>query len=180
MRALINRLRSDEALMLAYQRGDGDAFECLYLRHKDGLYAFLYHSYPRLAVVEELAQEAWLGVVNSAATYRPRAQFRTWLYQIARNRLADFRRRRDNNHASLEEVPEPLADAGGDKRLALQRQLMSAIAELPAAQREALLLQEQGFSLREIAAVTGEGEETIKSRLRYARGQLRQLLGDRI
>ena len=180
MRALINRLRSDEALMLAYQRGDVAAFECLYLRHKDGLYAFLYHSYPRLAVVEELAQEAWLGVVNSAATYRPQARFRTWLYQIARNRLADFWRRRDNRHTSLEEVAEPLADTGADKRLALQRELMSAIAKLPAAQREALLLQEQGFSLREIAAITAEGEETIKSRLRYARGQLRQLLGDRI
>lgn len=41
MLTLINRLRSDEALMLAYQRGDEAAFECLYHRHKDGLFAFL-------------------------------------------------------------------------------------------------------------------------------------------
>jgi RNA polymerase sigma-70 factor (ECF subfamily) len=178
MRALINRLKSDEALMLAYQRGDSAAFECLYHRHKNGLYAFLYNSCPSMAVVEELAQDAWMGVVNSAASYRAQAQFRTWLYQIARNRMADFWRRRDNTHQPLEQVPEPLADAGADSRLALQQRLMTAIAQLPAAQREALLLQEQGFSLRDIAQITAEGEETIKSRLRYARRQLRQLLGD--
>ena len=177
MRSLIYRLRNDEALMQAYQRGDTDAFECLYHRHKDGLYAFLYRSYPRLAVVEELAQEAWLGVVNGAANYRPEASFKTWLYQIGHNRLVDFWRRRDNQHGSLEDLPEPAAKTDGDSRQALERRLLAAIGELPAAQRDALLLQEQGFSLRDIAQITGDGEETIKSRLRYARTQLRERLG---
>ena len=54
---------------------------------------------------------------------------------------------------------------------------MSAIGRLPNEQRDALLLQEQGFSQREIADITRCGEETVKSRLRYARAQLRQHLG---
>lgn len=177
MLALINRLKSDEALMLAYQRGDTGAFECLYRRHKDGLFAFLYRSCPRLAVVEELAQDAWLAVVNSAPGYRPEARFKTWLYQIARNRLVDFWRRRDNTHGPLDTAPEPLADNSGAARQELQQCLMTAIGELPHEQRDAILLQEQGFSLREIAEISGDGEETIKSRLRYARKQLRQALG---
>ena len=109
--------------------------------------------------------------------YRAEALFRTWLYQIARNRLVDFRRRKDNAHATLDDVPEPAADAGADERGELQQQLMGAITRLPGEQRDALLLQEQGFSLREIADITGQVEETVKSRLRYARGQLRQQLG---
>ena len=54
---------------------------------------------------------------------------------------------------------------------------LAAIGELPLEQRDALLLQEQGFSLAEIVEITGTGEETIKSRLRYARKQLRKQLG---
>ena len=177
MLGLINRLKSDEALMLAYQRGDTSAFECLYHRHKDGLFAFLYRSCPRQAVVEELAQEAWMAVVKAAERYQPRASFKTWLYQIARNRLVDFWRGRDNTHSSLEAVPEPVVDSHSNSRQDMQQQLLAAIAELPVEQRDALLLQDQGFSLREIAEITGDGQETVKSRLRYARTQLRRQLG---
>jgi RNA polymerase sigma-70 factor (ECF subfamily) len=177
MLTLINRLKSDEALMQAYQRGDTGAFESLYQRHKDGLFTFLYRSCPRPAVVEELAQEAWFGVVRAAPDYRPGAAFRTWLYQIGRNRLADYWRRRDNHHTDLELAPEPVASNAGEAG-DLEARLMAAIGALPAEQRDTLLLQEQGFSLSDIAAITGSGVETIKSRLRYARGQLREQLGE--
>ncbi len=178
MRQLINRLKSDEALMLAYQRGDTDAFECLYQRHKDALCTFLYRSYPRPAIVEELAQDAWFAVIDGAREFRADARFRTWLYQIARNRLTDFWRRKDNNHSALETDHAPLTDAGADEKKELARELMAAIGSLPGEQRDALLLQEQGFSLRDIAKITGELEETVKSRLRYARKQLRRILGE--
>lgn len=164
--------------MQAYQRGDASAFECLYHRHKDGLFSFLYRSCPRPDVVEELAQEAWAAVVNRAPGYTPQAQFKTWLYQIARNRLADYWRRLDNRHQRLEEVQEAATidtHAPGEDPGEL---LLSAIGKLPSEQRDALLLQQQGFSQRDIAAITGAGEETIKSRLRYARKQLREQLGE--
>jgi RNA polymerase sigma-70 factor (ECF subfamily) len=77
----------------------------------------------------------------------------------------------------LDVVSEPLTDCGAPDREELQARLMTAIAALPGPQRDALLLQEQGFSLQEIASITGELEETVKSRLRYARRQLRELLG---
>ena len=181
MLTLINRLKSDEALMLAYQRGDTPAFESLYHRHKDGLFTFLYRSCPRHAVVEELAQDTWTGVINSAQRYRSEARFKTWLYQIAHNRLVDFWRRRDNRHTGLEDIAEPAAEpVNTGARQELTKQLMAAIGELPGEQRDALLLQEQGFSQREIADITRCGEQTVKSRLRYARKQLRQQLGGKL
>jgi RNA polymerase sigma factor (sigma-70 family) len=178
MLTLINRLKSDEALMLAYQRGDEAAFECLYHRHKDGLFAFLYRSCPRRAVVEELAQDAWTGVINSAQSYRNKARFKTWLYQIAHYRLVDFWRRRDNGHTPLENIPEPGTGSHTAAQEELSERLMAAIAKLPGEQRDTLLLWEQGFSQREIAEITRCGQETVKSRLRYARQQLRQQFGD--
>ncbi len=175
MRQLLNKLKSDESLMLAYRDGDAGAFEQLYGRHKDGLYAFLYRNCPRPAVVEELAQDTWMAVVNRATSYRPEARVRTWLYQIAHNRQVDFWRARDNRHVSTEEVqgscepraPEPVS--GLDD-------IMSAIGELPREQKDALLLREQGFGLADISEITGAGEETVKSRLRYARKQLKAAL----
>ncbi len=176
MLQLVNRLKSDEALMLAYQRGDTRAFESLYHRHKDGLFTFLYRSCGRPAIVEELAQEAWAAVVSGAANFRAESSFKTWLYQIGRNRLTDFWRRRDNQHETLEAAPEPVAAPSGIREHSLETELMHAIGALPLEQRDTLLLQEQGFSLRDIAHITGCGEETVKSRLRYARQTLRTAL----
>ena len=57
--------------------------------------------------------------------------------------------------------------------------LQPALAALPPAQREAFLLhQEGGLELAEIAALTGAGVETVKSRIRYALAKLRAELGD--
>ena len=173
---LIHRFRSDEALMQAYCGGDCSAFEALYHRHKDGLYAFLYRCCPRREAAEELAQDTWTAVIDRVNSYRPEAAFRTWLYQIARNRAADYWRRRDNSHQPLE--VEPAGENPGESRDEVARSLLAAIGRLPAEQRDTLLLQQQGFSQQDIAAITGAAEETVKSRLRYARRQLREQLGE--
>ena len=74
--------------------------------------------------------------------------------------------------SSLEE-PQTRAES-----IELGAALRDALAELPAEQRDAFLLQyEGGLSLAEIAATTGVGTETVKSRLRYAVAKLRDALG---
>jgi RNA polymerase sigma-70 factor (ECF subfamily) len=182
MLPLFNRLKSDESLMLAYQGGDAGAFELLYKRHKDGLFAFLFRNYPRYAVAEELAQETWVAVINAAARYKSEARFRTWLYQIAHNKLVDHWRRPDNRHtpfdtaAEVSTINEDAIDPL-ESRIFKER-LMTALATLPRDQKDAILLQEQGFSHADIAEITGVGAETVKSRLRYARHQMREQLGE--
>ena len=74
--------------------------------------------------------------------------------------------------------PSPGAPAAssGEQRIA---RLRSALDALPIAQREAFLLHEEAeMGLADIAAVTGENAETVKSRLRYAVKNLRSSLGD--
>ena len=71
-----------------------------------------------------------------------------------------------------DERPERIVE-----RKALAEQIVAAVQSLPDVQREAFLLSEEGdMSLEEIAALTGVGRETVKSRLRYALGKLRQEL----
>ncbi|MCC7463991.1 MAG: sigma-70 family RNA polymerase sigma factor [Gammaproteobacteria bacterium] len=179
----------DEALMRRFAAGDAAAFETLYRRHERGVWRFIRRSVASQAVADELMQEVWFAVARTAARYRPQARFPTWLYTLARHRVIDVWRRA-RPLASLD-APDPdgtpllerLASGGEDEPLqhcAREEQsaaLLDALAALPREQREAFLLQaECGLAVEEIAAATGVGFETAKSRLRYARARLQQAL----
>lgn len=180
---------SDERLMLAYRDGDASAFESLYRRYRPRLYRHLAHQCGDTRVAEELYQEIWLKVINARADYEPLAKFSTWLFRIAHHRLIDhYRQHRrdvlaayDGDPDILEALPAPTTcnPAQETERRNLARRLAGALDALPAPQREAFLLAEEGgLSLEEIASATAVGRETVKSRLRYAVGKLRIALED--
>jgi RNA polymerase sigma factor (sigma-70 family) len=176
---------SDEALMMKYQQGNAAAFEKLYHRHKNPLFAYLYRSHVDLSVIEEIAQEAWMAVINSASNYKPSAKFKTYLYAIAHRKLVDYWRKHkfDSNVDHVDAKGEPLIDklAATTKPVSdsidLSMDLLLALESLSKEQQQAFLLKEEGFTRKEIAVMTGSNEETIKSRIRYASGQLRSMLG---
>src|SRR5690606_31130625 len=114
--------------------------------------------------------------------------FSPWLYRIARNCLTD----RWRHLASVESLhvadDDALLGAGSDGLHQPQRRAESAdigarwraaLAALPTAQREAVLLKfEAGLDVDEIAAVTATHRETAKSRLRYGLSKLREMLAE--
>lgn len=180
---------ADETLMLAYAAGDARAFEILYDRHALPVWRFVQRSVQDHALADDLVQDVWFSLLRQAPSYRPTARFRTWLFTLAHHRMVDHWRTR-KAHASLDAETEEgaaladtlAADSGfGPVRQLQSREqaqaLLDALADLPAAQREAFLLQaEGGFSVAEISQATGVNAETAKSRLRYARERLRQAL----
>jgi RNA polymerase sigma factor (sigma-70 family) len=180
---------SDEALMGRYARGDAAAVAVLYRRHEMRLWRYLERNTGNRATADELMQEVWFAVARDAPRYRPSARFTTWLFTIAHNRMIDTMRAM-RPQVSLEAVGEegellaeqsdcgggPLAAAvAGDQASALTR----ALGQIPPEQRAAFLLQVEGdLSVEEIAEITRSSFETAKSRLRYARTKLRQLLSE--
>ncbi|OED39925.1 hypothetical protein AB833_13570 [Chromatiales bacterium (ex Bugula neritina AB1)] len=172
-------LYSDASLLRKYARGDAAAFEMLYRRHKDALFHFLHCSLPNAAIVEEIAQDSWVKVIEQAPHYKSTAAFRTWLFTIARNRLIDHQRRKINNTPQTDDsiLQQRSSDDLPAEDQALLRELLDALELLPAEQRDSFLLQQQGFSNKEIAEITGVGTETVKSRLRYARSATRERMG---
>jgi RNA polymerase sigma factor (sigma-70 family) len=183
--------RSDETLMLLYKDGDIAAFNELYRRHARGLYSFINWRSPRREWVDEVMQETWASLHNARARYQPQSSFRTFLFQIANNKLVDYIRANhkttlasdlgengdgtqifDNIVDTTERMQE--TDAGLEQKQRMDW-LRRAVAMLPGEQREALALQQfSGMSLSEIAELTATPVETIKSRLRYAMQKLRQ------
>jgi len=184
---------SDEALMLSFARGDAAAFEELYRRHESRVFRYLCRNVRDPEAANDLMQDVWFAVARSAARYQPTARFTTWLYTLAHHRMVDaFRGRRD--HESLDARPqggdgdslaerlpadprtEPAAEAEADED---GQRVLRAVGQLPAEQRDAFLLKaEAELSVEEISAITGTSFETAKSRLRYARTKLRELLAE--
>lgn len=185
--------QTDEALMLLYCDGDLLAFTELYQRHRLGLYRFISWRSPRQEWVDEIVQDSWAALHAARAQYQPIAGFRTYLYQIARNRLIDLLRQKESLQESdigqdveaddltLESTQESTPLTRSPERNMEKKQqadrLHDAIRSLPSEQKEALVLQQfNGLSLEEIAVITAVPAETVKSRLRYAMQKLRAQL----
>jgi len=179
---------SDQELMERYRAGDAKAFNELYRRFRAPLRRFVAKLSRGQEEADEIAQEVWLAVIRGAPSYRPTARFTTYLFSIAHRRLQDHWRSRDRRtHAfvTLELAPDPdeIADDGATvpedwaASAELRSALMTAIDRLPPPQRAVFLLKaEADLSLEEIAAATGTGLETTKSRMRYAVARLRAQL----
>ena len=188
---------SDEALMLRYQAGDAAAFDELYARHRAGLYRFITRQCRVRERAEEIFQDVWMSLIQATERYRVEAQFRTWLYTVAHNKLMDYFRGNARSEAVLFEVRNT-DDESGERAATIEgvanrteepmvqaesRQQGAAILKvlegLPAPQREAFLLYEEGgLSVDEIAQATGVSFEAAKSRLRYAVAKLREGLAE--
>jgi RNA polymerase sigma-70 factor (ECF subfamily) len=169
----------DDVLMARYVAGDALGFERLYARYKGPVYRFFLRQMPK-ADAEECHQDVWLKLVGARERYRPRSEFRAYLFTIAHHTLTDRHRRVARRDATLApEMPEEIGDPSPGPEATTVRardaaRLYRLIAELPIAQREALLLREEaGLSLAEIAHITDTAEEGVKSRLRYAMQKLR-------
>ncbi len=180
----------DGELMLRYRSGDVGAFEILYARHKGPLYRYLLRHVRHAATANDLFQEVWSRVVAARSRYVATAKFATFLFHIAHNCAVDYHRRLlstpiqsagDGPSAALAE-PELPEDQRPDRLAEFnerQSALLAALAALPAEQREAFLLHEEGgLNIEEIARVTSVGSETAKSRLRYAVQKLKKSLMD--
>lgn len=186
---MVNAGDSDEDLIGRYARGDAAAFAALYRRHEMRVWRYLERNVGNRATADELMQEVWFAVAREAPRYRPTARFTTWLFTLARNRMLDAIRG-SRTQVSLESLGRDAAPVAGqlatepalaplaavearDRAAALRK----AIAQLPGEQRDALLLQIEGdLSVEEVASITRSSFETTKSRLRYARTRLRELL----
>ena len=84
--------RSDDALIQACQNGDTEAFRWLYRRHQRIVRTTLYHLCDP-TTLDDLVQDVFLRAWKGLGSMRQQAQFSTWLYRIAWNVGADYRRR---------------------------------------------------------------------------------------
>lgn len=177
---------TDEQLLQDYIDGTAASFELLVRRHTQELYQFVLRFTGDSVAAEDVVQEAFLQVHNSATRFDPTRRFKPWLFTIAANKARDYLRRVSRRR----EVPLDAQVSGTDdsgqrfidlvagenvlphEDLALdeQRRLVKSIMEaMPAKLAEVLILAYyHRFPYREIAEILEVPLGTVKSRLHSA------------
>ena len=177
---------SDEALVTQVARGNSGALEALYDRYAARVLGISLKIIGDQALAEDILQETFWRVWQSAATFQPQlGPFTSWLFRIARNLAIDAYRRRNvrpqvfmGAHGSdpiLDATPDPDMDVAEQAQLILQSQrVRQALNSLPAVQRQVIeMAYFNGMTRQEIAEATGEALGTIHTRARLALQKLR-------
>lgn len=175
----------DDASLIAASRTEPERFAELFRRHAPAILRYVTRRLGRDAA-EDVVAETFLVAFDRRSRYdlsRPDA--RPWLYGIAsnltrRHRRAEVRALRALARGGVDPVTEPFTDAV-ESRVhagARSRTLAAAIAGLPAAQREVLLLVTwAGLTYDEVAEALGVPAGTVRSRMNRVRAKLRRTLG---
>ncbi|WP_344872362.1 RNA polymerase sigma factor SigM [Allokutzneria multivorans] len=172
---------TDGALIAAHAAGDPHAFTELVRRHRDRLWAVALRTLRDPEEAADALQEAFISAFRAAGSFRAESQVTTWLHRIVVNACLDrIRRRQARPTVPLPEAgpgePAVSRDAMADRETSLAVQ--SALAELPAEQRSAIVLVDvEGYSVAETAKILGIAEGTVKSRCARGRGKLAKVLG---
>jgi len=162
----------------AARPGDRRAIDELLARYEHPIYRFGLRMCGDEESAREVLQETMLAAFRHLATFRGEAAVSTWLYQIARSFCIKHRRGEHRKEPIGDNLvdPAPAPDATVHARQ-IGAALAEAIAELPAEQREVLVLRDvEGLSAAEAAKVVGVEVGALKSRLHRARMALRQRL----
>ena len=183
--------KSDQALMLQLQAGDLRSFDTLVKRWEKRLLNYCYRMVNDIALAEDLRQEIFLRIYRSAKTYRPTAQFSTWMYRIATNlcldTLAKQQRRKETPIAAYlesesEGVDERLIDPSDAPDTVVvkketESRVHSALARLPEDQRIVVIMRHyNGMKFHEIAAIVERPISTVKSRMAAGLERLNKML----
>jgi RNA polymerase sigma-70 factor (ECF subfamily) len=168
----------------AVSNGDRAAFERLYGATRAKLYGVVLRILRRHDLADEVMQEVYLKIWNSAGQFNPGvASPITWMVTIARNRAIDLVRKR--REVSIEEEPEAM-DVAADLPNPLARRelteevrrLMSCIDRLEPERRSLVLLAyRNGWSREQLAAKLEKPVNTIKTWLRRSLLEIRECLG---
>ena len=183
---------NDAEVMLRVRAGDEAAFSYLVQKYRRPMVSFMYRMARNSAAAEDLAQEVFLRIYRSRASYEASAKFTTWLYRIATNLAVNYAR--DTRHERPEttvSLDEPDQETGTTLDVAdhaptaeeglVRRERMAAIRgkvqALPERQRTAVIMHKyQQMDYRQIAEVLKLSESATKSLLFRAYETLREQL----
>jgi RNA polymerase sigma factor (sigma-70 family) len=170
-------------------KGDAMAFQHLVEKYQHFVFTITFRVLKKREEAEEAAQDTFIKVYRTLASFEQRSKFTTWLYAIAYRTAIDMARKKNYPIQSIDDDESylQLADAAGEKPLDniqqedLHHQLETAIARLkPLDGTLITLFYLHEKSIKEIAAITGLTNTNIKTKLHRLREQLKAYLEDQL
>ena len=172
---------SDEVLIGRIANGDRLAMQVLYARYHVRVFRFVVRLVRDEATAEDLISEVFLDVWRQAGRFEGRSTVSTWMLAIARFKAISALRRRSDEELD-EETAGAIEDSSDDPATALEKKDKSAIIRkclmgLSAEHREIVdLVYYHEKSVEEVAEIVGIPENTVKTRMFYARKRLAELV----
>jgi len=172
---------SDEALIGRIATGDKVAMQVLFARHHVRVYRFVLRRVRDQTQAEDLISEVFLDVWRQAGKFEARSAVSTWLLAIARYKALSALRRRPDEELD-EETAAAIEDPGDNPETALEKKdkgeiLRKCLTALSPEHREIIdLVYYHEKSVEEVAEIVGIPENTVKTRMFYARKRLSELL----
>lgn len=174
---------SDQALIKAIGGGDHLAFERLVQRYQHTVLNFIFRHTGDRHTAEDLAQEVFMRVYQASSEFEPRGKVSSWIFTITLNICRNESKRRMRRERLLHSLSTQGIAADGHESSqsggyhAHEKDLMSALEDLPDNQRAALLLRvNEGLSYAEISRVLSVSVSSVESLIFRARTRLRDLL----
>jgi RNA polymerase sigma-70 factor (ECF subfamily) len=175
-----------DALIERCLSGDQAAWDQIVRQHWRKVFNLAYKFVGRHDEAEDLTQDIFLKIFKALRTFDRRANFQTWLISISRNLCIDHYRSvrkeretmaRDVDASDLSPVSRERSPLSQLEQVDLKQIIRQALAELPPALRQAVVLRDlQEFSYQEIADQLGLPEGTVKSRINRGRFELARQL----
>lgn len=166
----------DQNLIQQYLKGDEKSLEILVEKYLKIIYGFIYKSVGDQAVAEDISQEVFIKVWKNLRKFDQKRNFKPWVFQIAKNTLIDFTRKKKSIPFSKfenEKGQNVLLDNMASKSANIldvlnnKRILATVLQKLDTKEQKLINLRHtQGMSFQEIADALGESINTIKSRYR--------------
>jgi RNA polymerase sigma-70 factor, ECF subfamily len=172
---------SDEGLIQRVAGGDRLAMKVLFARHHVRVYRFVLRLVRNEALAEDVISEVFLDVWRQAGKFERRSAVSTWLMAIARFKALSALRRRVDQELD-EETAEAVEDHADNPEVTLQKKdkseiLRECLSALSVEQREIIdLVYYHEMSVEDVAQIVGIPENTVKTRMFYARKKLGELL----
>jgi RNA polymerase sigma-70 factor, ECF subfamily len=164
-------------------RGDRTAFERLYRAYQRSLFRYFLHFVHTIELAEELADDVLVEVWKNASRFRGRSKPSVWIFGIAYHKAMDALRRRRPPVVELHAVAQSLSDdprqtpEAAAVRDSVRSDIAAALATLSAEHRAVLVLTfNHGYAYNEIAQIVGCPVNTVKTRMFYAKKQLKETL----
>ena len=172
---------SDEVLIGRIAGGDRLAMQVLFARHHVRVYRFVLRLVGDPTIAEDTISEVFLDVWRQAGRFEGRSAVSTWLLSIARFKALSALRKRTDEELD-EETAEAIPDTADTPEEAVQKKdkseiLRECLKSLSPEHREIVdLVYYHEKSVEEVAEIVGIPENTVKTRMFYARKRLSELL----
>ncbi|MBX0289315.1 RNA polymerase sigma factor [Hymenobacter sp. HSC-4F20] len=168
--------------MLQVKAGQIEKMGLLFERYHRALFAFFYHANGHSAASEDLVQNVFYRMLKYRHTFTGEGEFRTWMYHLARNVLADAAKKHKASryHQDVADWTEKIAGASTADGSLQQAQdvalLHRALARLSPDQREVLVLSRfQELKYEQIAQLLDTTVGAVKVRAHRALCQLKEI-----